>query len=210
MNASLIISLLVAAAILNWLAEVKLRKKLLTELLDFQRTGNEQKYFQLLKSAVALICLTKKGRNLLGLDYYLAYSDYQNINKYVNYFIRKSENLDQDHNLLIRLMRSFIFYLEEKHNKDAVKLENYLTTNCRLIEVREEIVELHRVYLEPDQALLTKLTAELAHAQEPQRQLIIYQRLIKATDRLGLKEQEKDYLAKMRALAQKTIKMEEF
>lgn len=210
MNASLIICLLIIAAILSWLTEEKLRKKLLTKLLDLQRIGNEQKYFQLLKSAVALICLSKKGRSLLGLDYYLAYSDYQNINNYVKHFIKKAENLNRDHNLLIRLMRSYIFYLEETHNKDAIELENYLTANCKFIEVREEITELHQVYLTPNQGLLTKLRTELAQAQEPQRQLIIYQRLVKVTDELGLKGQEKDYLVKMRTLAQKTIKLEEF
>lgn len=85
-----------------------------------------------------------------------------------------------------------------------------MLNNCKLPEVRAEVQELHQVYLAPDREVLAKLKEQLDTAEEPQQQLIIYQRLVKVTEELGLKKQAKEYLEKMRELAQTTIKMEEF
>lgn len=210
MNTTLIAILLVLAFFLSWIAESKLRKKLLTELLCFQKNGDEKKYFAMLKSPVAVISLSTKARSLLGLDYYLAFSDFKNVSKSVDNLTEKNTNLDKDQDLLIRLMRSYIFFLEEGHFEAAKSLESYLISNCNLDEARLEIEELHQVYLAPSKDVLDELKKNLESAKEPQKRLIIYQRLAKVAELLGLKDQEKNYLIKMHEIAQKTIKMEEF
>lgn len=210
MNTTLIAILLVLAFFLSWIAESKLRKKLLTELLCFQKNGDEKKYFAMLKSPVAVISLSTKARSLLGLDYYLAFSDFRNVSKSVDNLTEKNTNLDKDQDLLIRLMRSYIFFLEEDHFEAAKSLESYLISNCNLDEARLEIEELHQVYLAPSKDVLDELKKSLESAKEPQKRLIIYQRLAKVAELIGLKDQEKNYLIKMHEIAQKTIKMEEF
>lgn len=210
MNTTLIAILLVLAFFLSWIAESKLRKKLLTELLCFQKNGDEKKYFAMLKSPVAVISLSTKARSLLGLDYYLAFSDFRNVSKSVDNLTEKNTNLDKDQDLLIRLMRSYIFFLEEDHFEAAKSLESYLISNCNLYEARLEIEELHQVYLAPSKDVLDELKKSLESAKEPQKRLIIYQRLAKVAELIGLKDQEKNYLIKMHEIAQKTIKMEEF
>lgn len=71
-------------------------------------------------------------------------------------------------------------------------------------------MQLHQVYLAPNQNLLTELSKQLKAAEKPQQKLIIYDRLTKVSESLGLKKQAKEYLTQMRKIAQKTIKMEEF
>ncbi|MCT6903615.1 MAG: hypothetical protein M3Z48_10260, partial [Lactobacillus sp.] len=61
-----------------------------------------------------------------------------------------------------------------------------------------------------NQNLLTELSKQLKAAEKPQQKLIIYDRLTKVSESLGLKKQAKEYLTQMRKIAQKTIKMEEF
>ncbi|MBC6361580.1 hypothetical protein H3T48_00670 [Lactobacillus sp. M0403] len=212
MQSALLVVLLLLAFGLSWVAEVKLRKKLLTQLLTSQKNGDQKRYFQLLKSPVAVVCLSAKAREFLSLDYYLAYEDYDQVCHIVAHLTEKPVDLtkEKEQDLLIRLMRCYLFYLDSNHSDKAIKLEEYLLNNCKLPEVRAEVQELHQVYLAPDREVLAKLKEQLDTTEEPQQQLIIYQRLVKVTEELGLKKQAKEYLEKMRELAQTTIKMEEF
>lgn len=212
MQSALLVVLLLLAFGLSWVAEVKLRKKLLTQLLTFQKNGDQKRYFQLLKSPVAVVCLSAKAREFLSLDYYLAYEDYDQVCHVVAHLTEKQVDLtkEKEQDLLIRLMRCYLFYLDGNYLDKAIELEEYLLNNCKLPEVRAEVQELHQVYLAPDREVLAKLKEQLDTTEEPQKQLIIYQRLVKVTEELGLKKQAKEYLEKMRELAQTTIKMEEF
>lgn len=205
-----IVLLLIVALPLGWLAESSLRKRLLTELLRLQKTGRQKQYFQLLNGPISLICLPAKTRRLLSLDYYLAYGNEDEIKQMVNLLIAKYKKLDSEQAVIIRLMRCYIFFLDKKRNKEADKLANYLLKNCHLKEVRDEVNELYKVYLAPDKKLLDQLKQQLSVASEPQQQLVIYQRLAKVTETLGLKKQEQTYVMQMRILAHQTIKMEEF
>lgn len=212
MQSALLVVLLLLAFGLSWVAEVKLRKKLLTQLLTSQKNGDQKRYFQLLKSPVAVVCLSAKAREFLSLDYYLAYEDYDQVCHVVAHLTEKQVDLtkEKEQDLLIRLMRCYLFYLDGNYLDKAIELEEYLLNNCKLPEVRAEVQELHQVYLAPDREVLAKLKEQLDTTEEPQQQLIIYQRLVKVTEELGLKKQAKEYLEKMRELAQTTIKMEEF
>lgn len=212
MQSALLVVLLLLAFGLSWVAEVKLRKKLLTQLLTSQKNGDQKRYFQLLKSPVAVVCLSAKAREFLSLDYYLAYEDYDQVCHVVAHLTEKQVDLtkEKEQDLLIRLMRCYLFYLDGNYLDKAIELEEYLLNNCKLPEVRTEVQELHQVYLAPDREVLAKLKEQLDTTEEPQQQLIIYQRLVKVTEELGLKKQAKEYLEKMRELAQTTIKMEEF
>lgn len=205
-----IVLLLIVALPLGWLAESSLRKRLLTELLRLQKTGRQKQYFQLLNGPISLICLPAKTRRLLSLDYYLAYGNEDEIKQMVNLLIAKYKKLDSEQAVIIRLMRCYIFFLDKKRNKEADKLANYLLKNCHLKEVRDEVNELYKVYLAPDKKLLDQLKQQLSVASEPQQQLVIYQRLAKVAETLGLKKQEQTYVMQMRILAHQTIKMEEF
>lgn len=205
-----IVLLLIVALPLGWLAESSLRKRLLTELLRLQKTGRQKQYFQLLNGPISLICLPAKTRRLLSLDYYLAYGNEDEIKQMVNLLIAKYKKLDSEQAVIIRLMRCYIFFLDKKRNKEADKLANYLLKNCHLKEVRDEVNELYKVYLAPDKKLLDQLKQQLSVASEPQQQLVIYQRLAKVAETLGLKKQEQTYVMQMRILAYQTIKMEEF
>lgn len=205
-----IVLLLIVALPLGWLAESSLRKRLLTELLRLQKTGRQKQYFQLLNGPISLICLPAKTRRLLSLDYYLAYGNEDEIKQMVNLLIAKYKKLDSEQAVIIRLMRCYIFFLDKKSNKEADKLANYLLKNCHLKEVRDEVNELYKVYLAPDKKLLDQLKQQLSVASEPQQQLVIYQRLAKVAETLGLKKQEQTYVMQMRILAHQTIKIEEF
>lgn len=210
MKTAVIMILLVAVFVFSWVAEDKLRKKLFTELLRFKKIGDEKMYFNLLQSPVSAFSLSKKSRTLLGLDYYLAYSENKNIYNVVIKLTKKATNLDKDRDLLIRLMRCYIFFLEENQQEDSGNLAIYLTDNCHLKEVHKEVKELYQVYLAPNKKLLMDLDNQLKSAHEPQQQLIIYQRLVKVTELLGLKKEANAYLKEMRKIAQNTVKMEEF
>ncbi|MCX8720445.1 MULTISPECIES: hypothetical protein [unclassified Lactobacillus] len=205
-----IVLLLVAALSFSWVAESGLRKRLLSELLRLQKAGRQKQYFQLLNGPISLICLPVKTRRLLSLDYYLAYGNEDKIKQMVNLLIAKYKKLDSEQAVLIRLMRCYIFFLDKKSSKEADKLANYLLKNCHLKEVQDEVNELYQVYLAPNKKLLDQLKQQLSVASEPQQQLIIYQRLAKATEILGLRKQEQTYVMQMRKLAHQTIKMEEF
>lgn len=205
-----IVLLLVAALPFSWVAESGLRKRLLSELLRLQKAGRQKQYFQLLNGPISLICLPVKTRRLLSLDYYLAYDNEDKIKQMVNLLIAKYKKLDSEQAVIIRLMRCYIFFLDKKSSKEADKLANYLLKNCHLKEVQDEVNELYQVYLAPDKKLLDQLKQQLSVASEPQQQLIIYQRLAKATEILGLRKQEQTYVMQMRKLAHQTIKMEEF
>lgn len=205
-----IVLLLVAALPFSWVAESGLRKRLLSELLRLQKAGRQKQYFQLLNGPISLICLPAKTRRLLSLDYYLAYGNEDKIKQMVNLLIAKYKKLDSEQAVIIRLMRCYIFFLAKKSSKEADKLANYLLKNCHLKEVQDEVNELYQVYLAPDKKLLDQLKQQLSVASEPQQQLIIYQRLAKATEILGLRKQEQTYVMQMRKLAHQTIKMEEF
>lgn len=205
-----IVLLLVAALPFSWVAESGLRKRLLSELLRLQKAGRQKQYFQLLNGPISLICLPVKTRRLLSLDYYLAYGNEDKIKQMVNLLIVKYKRLDSQQAVIIRLMRCYIFFLDKKSSKEADKLANYLLKNCHLKEVQDEVNELYQVYLAPDKKLLDQLKQQLSVASEPQQQLIIYQRLAKATEILGLRKQEQTYVMQMRKLAHQTIKMEEF
>ncbi|MCO6532998.1 hypothetical protein [Lactobacillus sp.] len=205
-----IVLLLVAALPFSWVAESGLRKRLLSELLRLQKAGRQKQYFQLLNGPISLICLPAKTRRLLSLDYYLAYGNEDKIKQMVNLLIAKYKKLDSQQAVIIRLMRCYIFFLDKKSSKEADKLANYLLKNCHLKEVQDEVNELYQVYLAPDKKLLDQLKQQLSVASEPQQQLIIYQRLAKATEILGLRKQEQTYVMQMRKLAHQTIKMEEF
>lgn len=205
-----IVLLLVAALPFSWVAESGLRKRLLSELLRLQKAGRQKQYFQLLNGPISLICLPVKTRRLLSLDYYLAYGNEDKIKQMVNLLIAKYKKLDSEQAVIIRLMRCYIFFLDKKSGKEADKLANYLLKNCHLKEVQDEVNELYQVYLAPDKKLLDQLKQQLSVASEPQQQLIIYQRLAKATEILGLRKQEQTYVMQMRKLAHQTIKMEEF
>ncbi|WP_270262373.1 hypothetical protein [Lactobacillus panisapium] len=205
-----IVLLLVAALPFSWVAESGLRKRLLSELLRLQKAGRQKQYFQLLNGPISLICLPAKTRRLLSLDYYLAYGNEDKIKQMVNLLIAKYKKLDSQQAVIIRLMRCYIFFLDKKSSKEADKLANYLLKNCHLKKVQDEVNELYQVYLAPDKKLLNQLKQQLSVASEPQQQLIIYQRLAKATEILGLRKQEQTYVMQMRKLAHQTIKMEEF
>lgn len=205
-----IVLLLVAALPFSWVAESGLRKRLLSELLRLQKAGRQKQYFQLLNGPISLICLPAKTCRLLSLDYYLAYGNEDKIKQMVNLLIAKYKKLDSEQAVIIRLMRCYIFFLDKKSSKEADKLANYLLKNCHLKEVQDEVNELYQVYLAPDKKLLDQLKQQLSVASEPQQQLIIYQRLAKATEILGLRKQEQTYVMQMRKLAHQTIKMEEF
>ena len=205
-----IVLLLVAALPFSWVAESGLRKRLLSELLRLQKAGRQKQYFQLLNGPISLICLPVKTRRLLSLDYYLAYGNEDKTKQMVNLLIAKYKKLDSQQAVIIRLMRCYIFFLDKKSSKEADKLANYLLKNCHLKEVQDEVNELYQVYLAPDKKLLDQLKQQLSVASEPQQQLIIYQRLAKATEILGLRKQEQTYVMQMRKLAHQTIKMEEF
>lgn len=206
----LIALLLFAVFILGWLSETRLRKKMFTKLLSFERKGQKSKYFQLLEAPVAKICLSARSRELLKLDYFLTYGDIVNVKKIVSKFIKKPSDLTKNNNLLIRLMRSYVLFLEKNDQVSVLELENYLKVNCKTAEIEKEIDQLHRVYLAPDQNLLAELNNQLKVANEPQQKLIIYERLIKASESLGLNKQAKEYLLEMKKVANKTIKLEEF
>lgn len=202
-----IVLLLVAALPFSWVAESGLRKRLLSELLRLQKAGRQKQYFQLLNGPISLICLPAKTRRLLSL---LAYGNEDRIKQMVNLLIAKYKKLDSEQTVIIRLMRCYIFFLDKKSSKEADKLANYLLKNCHLKEVQDEVNELYQVYLAPNKKLLDQLKQQLSVASEPQQQLIIYQRLAKATEILGLRKQEQTYVMQMRKLAHQTIKMEEF
>ena len=210
MKNTVIVLLLFAVFILGWFSENKLRKRLFSELLSFERKGQKSKYFQLLEAPVAKICLSARSRELLKLDYFLAYGDIANVKKIVSKFIKKPSDLAKNNNLLIRLMRSYMLFLEKSDQESVYELENYLKANCKTVEIEKEIDQLHRVYLAPDQNLLTELNNQLNVANEPQQRLIIYERLVKASELLGLNKQAKEYLMQMKEVANKTIKLEEF
>lgn len=206
----LIALLLFAVFILGWFSETRLRKRLFSELLSFERKGQKSKYFRLLEAPVAKICLSARSRELLKLDYFLTYGDIANVKKIVSKFIKKPSDLTKNNNLLIRLMRSYVLFLEKNDQVSVLELENYLKVNCKTAEIEKEIDQLHRVYLAPDQNLLAELNNQLKVANEPQQKLIIYERLIKASESLGLNKQAKEYLLEMKKVANKTIKLEEF
>lgn len=210
MKNTVIVLLLFAVFILGWFSENKLRKRLFSELLSFERKGQKSKYFQLLEAPVAKICLSARSRELLQLDYFLTYGDIANVKKIVSKFIKKPSDLAKNNNLLIRLMRSYMLFLEKSDQESVYELENYLKANCKTVEIEKEIDQLHRVYLAPDQNLLTELNNQLNVANEPQQRLIIYERLVKASELLGLNKQAKEYLLQMKEVANKTIKLEEF
>ena len=210
MKNTVIVLLLFAVFILGWFSENKLRKRLFSELLSFERKGQKSKYFQLLEAPVAKICLSARSRELLKLDYFLTYGDIANVKKIVSKFIKKPSDLAKNNNLLIRLMRSYMLFLEKSDQESVYELENYLKANCKTVEIEKEIDQLHRVYLAPDQNLLTELNNQLNVANEPQQRLIIYERLVKASELLGLNKQAKEYLMQMKEVANKTIKLEEF
>ena len=210
MKNTVIVLLLFAVFILSWFSENKLRKRLFSELLSFERKGQKSKYFQLLEAPVAKICLSARSRELLQLDYFLTYGDIANVKKIVSKFIKKPSDLAKNNNLLIRLMRSYMLFLEKSDQESVYELENYLKANCKTVEIEKEIDQLHRVYLAPDQNLLTELNNQLNVANEPQQRLIIYERLVKASELLGLNKQAKEYLMQMKEVANKTIKLEEF
>ncbi|MCX0291229.1 hypothetical protein NX781_05425 [Lactobacillus kullabergensis] len=210
MKNTVIVLLLFAVFILSWFSENKLRKRLFSELLSFERKGQKSKYFQLLEAPVAKICLSARSRELLQLDYFLTYGDIANVKKIVSKFIKKPSDLAKNNNLLIRLMRSYMLFLEKSDQESVYELENYLKANCKTVEIEKEIDQLHRVYLAPDQNLLTELNNQLNVANEPQQRLIIYERLVKASELLGLNKQAKEYLLQMKEVANKTIKLEEF
>lgn len=210
MKNTVIVLLLFAVFILGWFSENKLRKRLFSELLSFERKGQKSKYFQLLEAPVAKICLSARSRELLQLDYFLTYGDIANVKKIVSKFIKKPSDLAKNNNLLIRLMRSYMLFLEKSDQESVYELENYLKANCKTVEIEKEIDQLHRVYLAPDQNLLTELNNQLNVANEPQQRLIIYERLVKASELLGLNKQAKEYLMQMKEVANKTIKLEEF
>ncbi|MCT6892463.1 MAG: hypothetical protein M3Z87_22875, partial [Lactobacillus sp.] len=142
--------------------------------------------------------------------YFLTYGDIANVKKIVSKFIKKPSDLAKNNNLLIRLMRSYMLFLEKSDQESVYELENYLKANCKTVEIEKEIDQLHRVYLAPDQNLLTELNNQLNVANEPQQRLIIYERLVKASELLGLNKQAKEYLMQMKEVANKTIKLEEF
>ena len=210
MKNTVIVLLLFAVFILGWFSETRLRKRLFSELLSFERKGQKSKYFQLLETPVAKICLSARSRELLQLDYFLTYGDIANVKKNVSKFIKKPSDLARNNNLLIRLMRSYVLFLEKNDQESVLELENYLKANCKTAEIEKEIDQLHRVYLAPDQNLLTELNNQLNDAKEPQQKLIIYERLIKASESLGLNKQAKEYLLQMKKVAKRTIKLEEF
>lgn len=210
MKNTVIVLLLFAVFILGWFSETRLRKRLFSELLSFERKGQKSKYFQLLEDPVAKICLSARSRELLQLDYFLTYGDIANVKKKVSKFIKKPSDLAKNNNLLIRLMRSYVLFLEINDKEFVLELENYLEANCKTAEIKKEIDQLHRVYFAPDQNLLTELNNELKVASEPQQKLIIYERLLKASESLGLNRQAKEYLLQMKKIANKTIKLEEF
>ena len=210
MKNTVIVLLLFAVFILGWFSENKLRKRLFSELLSFERKGQKSKYFRLLEAPVAKICLSARSRELLKLDYFLTYGDIANVKKIVSKFIKKPSDLAKNNNLLIRLMRSYMLFLEKSDQESVYELENYLKANCKTVEIEKEIDQLHRVYLAPDQNLLTELNNQLNVANEPQQRLIIYERLVKASELLGLNKQAKEYLMQMKEVANKTIKLEEF
>jgi|GEM_PF-3360211 len=210
MKNTVIVLLLFAVFILGWFSENKLRKRLFSELLSFERKGQKSKYFQLLEAPVAKICLSARSRELLQLDYFLTYGDIANVKKIVSKFIKKPSDLAKNNNLLIRLMRSYMLFLEKSDQESVYELENYLKANCKTVEIEKEIDQLHRVYLAPDQNLLTELNNQLNVANEPQQRLIIYERLVKASELLGLNKQAKEYLMQMKEVANKTIKLEDF
>ena len=178
MKNTVIVLLLFAVFILGWFSENKLRKRLFSELLSFERKGQKSKYFQLLEAPVAKICLSARSRELLQLDYFLTYGDIANVKKIVSKFIKKPSDLAKNNNLLIRLMRSYMLFLEKSDQESVYELENYLKANCKTVEIEKEIDQLHRVYLAPDQNLLTELNNQLNVANEPQQRLIIYERLV--------------------------------
>ena len=130
--------------------------------------------------------------------------------KLITKITKKPADLSKDQNLLIRLMRSYILFLDKNDNQEALKLEDYLKRNCKNTQIQKEILQLHEVYLSPNQNLLTELSKQLKTAEKPQQKLIIYDRLTKVSESLGLKKQAKEYLTQMRKIAQKAIKMEEF
>lgn len=210
MKSILMILFLILAFLFSWLAESKLKKKLFTKLLACEKKGDSKNYFKVLEEPVTKICLSANSRLLLKLDYYLTYGDVDNVKNLIKKITTKPADLSKDQNLLIRLMRSYVLFLDKNNNQDALKLENYLRKNCKQTRIQKEIVQLHQVYLAPTQDLLTELSKQLKAAEKPQQKLIIYDRLTKVSESLGLKKQAKEYLTQMRKIAQKTIKMEEF
>ena len=210
MKSILMILFFILAFLFSWLAEAKLKKKLFTKLLACEKKGDSKNYFKLLEEPVAKICLSASSRLLLQLDFYLTYGNVDKVEKLITKITKKPADLSKDQNLLIRLMRSYVLFLDKNNNQEALKLEDYLRKNCKKTQIQKEIEQLHQVYLAPSQNLLTELSKQLKTAEKPQQKLIIYDRLTKVSESLGLKKQAKEYLTQMRKIAQKTIKMEEF
>ncbi|MEB3364845.1 hypothetical protein SDC49_18835 [Lactobacillus sp. R2/2] len=85
-----------------------------------------------------------------------------------------------------------MFFLDKNNNQEALKLEDYLRKNCKKTQIQKEIEQLHQVYLAPSQNLLTELSKQLKTAEKPQQKLIIYDRLTKVSESLGLKNKQKN------------------
>lgn len=208
MQPVIIVILLFGAVFLSWLAQSQLNKKLTTKLLKYEKSGDQKSYFNLLKSPITTICLSKRTRLLLTLDYYLAYEDRKGINKVVLQLVDQPVNLVKDKDTLIYLMRSYLYFLENKDLAMVEQLEVFILDNCELSEVKSEINILHQVYLAPSEQLITQLEEQLKSTDRPEQKLIIYQRLNLVAEQLGNEQQAEKYLTRMQELAKNNIKLE--
>ncbi|WEV43324.1 hypothetical protein OZX56_07415 [Lactobacillus sp. ESL0684] len=145
---------------------------------------------------------------MLTLDYYLAYEDRKGINKVVLQLVDQPVNLVKDKDTLIYLMRSYLYFLENKDLAMVEQLEVFILDNCELSEVKSEINILHQVYLAPSEQLITQLEEQLKSTDQPEQKLIIYQRLNLVAEQLGNEQQAEKYLTRMQELAKNNIKLE--
>ncbi|WEV40154.1 hypothetical protein [Lactobacillus sp. ESL0681] len=145
---------------------------------------------------------------MLTLDYYLAYEDRKGINKVVLQLVDQPVNLVKDKDTLIYLMRSYLYFLENKDLAMVEQLEVFILDNCELSEVKSEINILHQVYLAPSEQLITQLEEQLKSTDRPEQKLIIYQRLNLVAEQLGNEQQAEKYLTRMQELAKNNIKLE--
>lgn len=202
----LFVVVIIAGTILSFFAEKSVRKKLLQQLLFYKSENNSTAYFDLLNTWLAHLYFSEKTRLVMETDYYLSYENKKQLKMSVNKLLSMTK-VNQD--VLVELMKVYIYYLEKDQCKEALDIEDQL---YRVLdpknnqEIIKEISLLHGIYITHDVEIAEVLKNELEHATEPQNKMVLMYRLAKLAEFTGDSKKAQSYLNQLSELSKVHIK----
>jgi len=190
----------------SFLAEKSVRKKLLQKLLLYKSENNATAYFDLLNTWLAHLYFSNKTRLIMEVDYYLSYENEEQLKTSVKKLL-SLEKINQD--ILIELMKVYIYYLEKNQIKEALAIEAHLYRTLdseNHQKVIKELKLLHGIYITHDIKLVGMLQNELENTTEPQNKMILIYRLAKLEELAGDKQKAQSYFKQLSELSENHVK----